>query len=206
MRWKNRRCISHPSRGCRGRISALAEDVVDCVRYEENWSRERLEYMLYILAAVVYGTDQLLKWWVRSGMQVGGAIPVWPGVLSIHYIRNPGAAWSILSGAHGLLIVIALIVIVAVVVIERRYRPNLAVKVALALVLGGALGNLTDRVVFGLVTDYVYFDIINFPVFNLADVSIDAGVILLLWRSFKSGDSRRPSREQLETEEISRKK
>jgi signal peptidase II len=148
---------------------------------------ERLrDSMLYVLAVLVFGLDQFIKWLVQSHMAVGDTIPVWPSVVSIHYIRNPGAAWGILDQAHWLLVLVALAVIAAVVWIERRHRPGPFVSVGLALVLGGALGNLFDRVFSGTVVDYVYLQFINFPVFNLADVCIDLGVILLLWRSFRA--------------------
>ncbi len=142
--------------------------------------------MLYVLAVLVFGLDQFIKWLVQSNMLVGETIPVWPPIVSIHYIRNPGAAWGILDQAHWLLVLVALAVIAAVIWIERRYRPGALVSVGLALLLGGALGNLFDRVFSGTVVDYVYLQFINFPVFNLADVCIDLGVILLLWRSLRT--------------------
>ncbi|CAM3836540.1 signal peptidase II [Alicyclobacillus pomorum] len=145
--------------------------------------------MLYILALLVFAADQGIKWLVQTHMVQGESIPIWPSVLEIQYIRNPGAAWGILQQAHWLLVLVALAVIAAVVWIERKYRPKFWVTVGLALVLGGALGNLCDRVFAGTVVDYVYIEAINFPVFNLADTCIDVGVVLLLWRSFRADKS-----------------
>jgi len=139
--------------------------------------------MLYIVAIVVYGIDQFFKWVVRTNMSVGHSFPVWPGVLYIDYVRNAGGAFSILEGAQWLFIAVAAVVVFVVIRIDRRYKPGVWTRIGLALVLGGALGNLTDRVLFGTVVDYVYFRIINFPVFNAADVAITIGVPLLLIRS-----------------------
>lgn len=150
--------------------------------------------MLYILALLVFGLDQLVKWVIRTNMSLGDTIPVWPSVVSIHYIRNPGAAWGLLDQAHWLLVLIAVLVIGVVVWIDRKYRPGPMVVIGLGFLLGGALGNLSDRVFSGTVVDYVYFEIINFPVFNLADVCIDIGVILLLWKSFR-GDRQQTTRQ-----------
>ncbi|GMA49140.1 lipoprotein signal peptidase [Alicyclobacillus contaminans] len=155
--------------------------------------------MLYILALVVLIADQSIKWLVQTHMTVGEVIPIWPQVVVLEYIRNPGAAWGMLTRAHGLLIVIALLVVAVVVWLERRYRPKRWMAVGLALVLGGALGNLCDRVFAGTVVDYVYLQIINFPIFNLADVSIDAGVLILLWRSFRSDNA---VKKQQEAEDV----
>ncbi len=141
--------------------------------------------MVYLIALVVYGLDQWLKWLVRTHLQLDHGFPVIKNVLYIDYIRNPGAAWGILPHARWLLILIAIVVMAAVIYAQRRFNDSWLAKIGLALVLGGALGNLTDRVLTGTVVDYVYFSIINFPVFNLADSAIDVGVILLLWYSLR---------------------
>jgi signal peptidase II len=138
--------------------------------------------LLYVLAAAVYGVDQVLKWLVRTHMALGQTIPVAPPVVVLAYIRNPGAAWGVLSGARWLLVVVAVLVAAGVVYAHRHYRPRGPALVGLALVLGGALGNLTDRIWSGTVVDYIYLEFIHFPVFNFADVAIDVGAVLLLWR------------------------
>jgi signal peptidase II len=142
--------------------------------------------MLYAIAALVVILDQLLKWTVRSHVALHQGIPVWPPYIYIEYIQNPGGAFSILPNFKFVFWIVALAVIVAVIYVDRRYRPGWWTRIGLALLLGGAIGNLIDRLVLGWVTDYVYLAFINFPVFNLADVCIDAGVIMLLLRSFRS--------------------
>ncbi|MBX6352205.1 MAG: signal peptidase II [Thermoflavifilum sp.] len=150
---------------------------------------------VYLCAAIVYAADQWIKWVVRSHLALGQIIPIAPPYVVLTYIRNPGAAWGVLPGARGFLVLVALVVAAIVVFVERTRHPGRTMQVALGLVLGGALGNLTDRILHGTVVDYVYLAFIHFPVFNLADVAIDAGAILLLWcLGRQSGASRRMER------------
>lgn len=136
--------------------------------------------MLYVVAALLFAVDQLIKWVVVHHLIPMELVPVLPPVLYFDFIRNPGGAFGILPGARSILVIVALVVILAVVYIDRKYKPGRWNRVAMGLLLGGALGNLSDRLFAGTVVDYVYFKIINFPIFNLADVSIDAGVVMLL--------------------------
>lgn len=142
--------------------------------------------MVYVVAVIVWVIDQGLKWVVRTHMVQGQMIPVLPPAFYFDYIRNPGAAFGLLPNARWLLVLVALVVIAAVVYVRQKWRPGPLVQTGLALVLGGAIGNLTDRVVWGTVVDYVYFKPINFPVFNFSDVCIDVGVALLLIWAFTS--------------------
>lgn len=138
--------------------------------------------MVYLIAVLVWVVDQALKWLVRTHMTLDHMVPLLPPAFYLDYIRNPGAAFGILPNARWLFVLVALVVIAAVVVVNRRWRPSWSVQLGLGLVLGGAVGNLTDRVVAGSVVDYVYFKPINFPIFNFADACIDVGVaVLILW-------------------------
>ena len=141
--------------------------------------------MIYLIALLVYVLDQGMKWIVKTHMTLGSEIPIWHNIVVLDYIRNPGAAFSILPNQRWLLVLIAVIVISAVIYFQRKFRFTGIARVGLGFLLGGALGNLTDRVLTGTVVDYVYIKAINFPVFNLADVSIDVGVALLLLYSFR---------------------
>jgi signal peptidase II len=142
--------------------------------------------VLYVVAALIYVLDQLFKWLIRANLPENQGISVIPHVLAIYHIQNPGGAFSILPNQTWLFVLVALVVVVAVVVVHRRIRPNLVTQIGLGLLLGGAIGNMTDRIVQHTVTDYVSVYIINFPIFNLADAAIDVGVILLLISSFLS--------------------
>ena len=134
--------------------------------------------------AVVVVIDQLTKWWVVSSLP-GDPVVVIDGVLQFRYVTNSGAAFSMLQGAGSLIALVAIAVIVFIFVVARRvdWRSE---AIALGLVLGGAVGNLIDRVfrgpglLDGGVVDWVDFSF--FPAFNVADASITvgAGLILLL--------------------------
>ncbi|QQE80722.1 signal peptidase II [Alicyclobacillus sp. SO9] len=147
--------------------------------------------MIYLLAALVFAADQVIKWEVRSHMAITQSIPVFPPVLYLDYIRNSGGAFGILPHFRILFVLVAMVVIAAVIYVDVRYKPVLWTRIGLGLLLGGALGNMWDRIVFGNVTDYMYLQIIHFPIFNLADVMIDVGVIMLLIRSLQSDRSSR---------------
>lgn len=142
--------------------------------------------MIYLIALLVFLLDQLLKWVVRTHMALGESIAVWPHVLYWDYIRNNGGAFSIFPNQRWLFVLIAAVVVVVIVFVERRTKLGLVGKFGFGLILGGALGNMCDRLLTGTVVDYVYFKIINFAIFNLADVAIDVGVLLLVIRSFQT--------------------
>jgi len=132
--------------------------------------------------------DQAVKGWVRHALPLEGSIPLWPGVFEILYTQNRGMAFSLLEGATPLLAVAALVVVAVIVVAQRRAgnRIPLLYGLALALPLGGAVGNLIDRLYFGFVTDLFYIQLIHFPVFNVADSAITVGIALLAWRTLFS--------------------
>jgi len=147
--------------------------------------------VIYGLAIVVVAVDQILKWVVRHHLALSQGVWVWPPVVELYHIQNAGGAFGILPHFRLLFVVVALIVIGAVVYVDYRYRPTMWTRIGLGLLLGGAVGNFCDRIWQGTVTDYVYIAIIHFPIFNLADVCIDAGVIILLLHSLIA--ERKPS-------------
>lgn len=130
------------------------------------------------VAAVVLGADQLTKAVVRGSIERGGSVDVIPG-LDLVNVRNRGIAFGLLSGAGPLLAVIvaaAMLLLVAVLVAHAHFPlawlPG-------GLLLGGALGNLVDRIREGAVTDFI--DLPSWPAFNLADSAITLGVLALLY-------------------------
>lgn len=149
-----------------------------------------MKVLLYIVAISIFILDQLIKWLIRANLANGQAVPLIPGVLELLHIQNPGGAFSILENQTWLFILVAILVIVAVIVIDRRYSKSTLTAIGLGLLLGGAIGNMTDRMISHTVTDYMYISIIHFPIFNLADASIDVGVALLLISSFR-GDAQK---------------
>lgn len=142
-------------------------------------------FMMYVVAVVVYALDQILKAIVRTNMHIGESFPVLSPIVVIEYIRNPGGAFSILPNSRWLFVVVAIAVTIVVIVARYRWNPSVVGRLGLGFLLAGALGNMTDRVISGTVVDYIYFKFINFPIFNLADMAVDAGIILILIETFR---------------------
>jgi signal peptidase II len=123
--------------------------------------------------------------WVRAALPVGESIRLWPGVFHLTHTQNPGMAFSLLQGQTALLSVAALVVAAVIIGVQVKAggRLPLLLGIALSLPLGGAIGNLIDRVRQGYVTDLFDFTLIHFPVFNVADAAITVGMGLLAWRT-----------------------
>lgn len=142
----------------------------------------------YALAVLIIIIDQISKWLVATKMDIGESIPVWIGVFSITSHRNEGAAFGILQGQMWLFYVITVIVVLGVTYYLHKYgRHQVFLGIALALILGGAIGNFIDRALNGSVVDFLYFRIINYPIFNIADASLVVGVILILIHTLLDG-------------------
>ena len=111
--------------------------------------------------------------------------------LNITYVRNTGAAWSILDNNTWIVTVISLLIIIGIIYYVYRNRVSKKIlKIGYGLILGGAIGNFIDRIVYGYVIDFIDIDIFgwNYPIFNLADMFIVVGVILMMidaWRCKK---------------------
>ncbi|GAB4100429.1 signal peptidase II [Sinomonas halotolerans] len=145
-------------------------------------STRRPAALLAVLAVLAYAADQLTKAWVTSTMVEGERIPVLPPLLHWHYIRNSGAAFSIGEDVTWVFTIVMSVVAVGIVVFARRVHSP-AWAAGLGLVLGGALGNLTDRLFrepsFGMghVVDFIALP--NFAIFNVADSAVVSGVALV---------------------------
>lgn len=138
-------------------------------------------------AVIVVFSDQLSKLWIRSSFVEEEIFVVIPGLFNITYIRNRGGAFGIFPHQPILFVVLTFITIAAIVYFYRRYRSGaLAYRVAIGLVLGGAVGNLIDRLTFnrgGGVIDWLDFHLggRHWPAFNIADSAICIGVFILLY-------------------------
>lgn len=131
-----------------------------------------------VLAGIV-ACDQLLKLLVARAIPIGADIVLIPGVLTLTHVRNPGVAFSLLREVPLLVpAAIAACLLVLLFAPEARWTRRPYAQPALALLAGGAVGNLIDRVRVGAVIDYV--DLHVWPVFNLADAAVTAGTLLLL--------------------------
>lgn len=141
------------------------------------------------LAAVVLVLDQLTKLWASSSLSLYQSIEVLP-FFNITLAHNTGAAFSFLAGAGGwqrwFFTLIAVVVSAAIVIWLRRLPAQERLEAcALALVLGGAVGNVVDRVLYGHVVDFldVHYGGWHWPAFNIADSAISVGAALLIWHS-----------------------
>jgi len=137
---------------------------------------------LYFLGAVILsGIDQLSKLLVLRYIKPEDTIPLLKGIFHLTYCENRGAAFGILQGRFGLLFITTLLVIIAVTVYMIKKRPqSLTLTTSVTLLIGGAIGNLIDRVCRGFVIDFLDFRLIHFPIFNIADCFVVCGAILLV--------------------------
>lgn len=136
-----------------------------------------------LLPVALIVLDQITKWLTRRHFsKKPDDVALIPKVLYFRYVENRGAAWGILQGRFQILSVLSIILIVGFLYAlykvpkTRRYIPLIIIFVFLT---SGAVGNLIDRLVFGFVTDFIYFSPINFPVFNVADIYVTCSVFAL---------------------------
>lgn len=141
-----------------------------------------------LLAVLLVVLDQIVKWAVRGAIPLYGAVPFLPG-LNLTYIQNTGAAFSSFSSHTWVLALVSGIVSVALLVmLVRRTFPHPLGMFSVALLLGGAVGNLIDRALFGYVTDMFATTFVRFAVFNVADIGVTVGAVLLcVYVAFLSG-------------------
>lgn len=135
---------------------------------------------LVALTVLLLAVDLVSKWYVMEHLEVGQMIQMIPDFFWITYVKNTGAAWSILEGARGFFIVLSAGVAGVLVYYFNKEQRGLVLS-GIALMLTGTLGNLIDRVVYGFVRDMFAFNIFgyDFPVFNVADSCLVIGVMLL---------------------------
>ncbi len=130
------------------------------------------------LALAVFVVDQGLKALVEGSMRVGESVEVVPGFLSLTHIKNDGGAFGILGGSQVVLLAGSAIAVAVVLWMLLSGEPSAPTALGCGLILGGAAGNLLDRLSTGEVTDYVHFSF--WYIFNAADAAITVGVVLLL--------------------------
>jgi signal peptidase II len=131
--------------------------------------------LIAAVAAVVFALDLLSKRWVTTHLAPGASLPVIPGIFYLTYIRNSGAAFGLLQGQTVLFLVITAAVVVLILTYGRRAARGVPLLgIAFGLQLGGALGNLLDRLLYARVTDFLDFKVWPF-IFNLADAAIVVG-------------------------------
>ncbi len=146
--------------------------------------RRKRSFWLIAIVGIIF--DQITKYLVVQNFDaLGDTVPLWPNVFHFTYVINTGAAFSFFRGQVEILRWISLIVsLLLIIFIWYTPRLTLLEQLGYGLILSGAIGNGIDRFLFGYVVDFLDFRLINFPVFNLADVAINIGVLLLLIAAF----------------------
>lgn len=141
--------------------------------------------LFWVTAFVTLILDQLSKYLVVQNFKIGQTLPLLPGVFHFTYVTNTGAAFSLFSQGAGWLRWLSLIVSLGLMALALFGPPlNKFEQLGYSFILGGAVGNGIDRFAAGYVVDFLDFRLINFPVFNLADVFINVGIVFLLIASF----------------------
>jgi len=136
--------------------------------------------MPFFVAAFVFSIDRLTKIAALKTLDLGRSIKAIPGVLNITLVLNDGAAFGLFKGKSVFFVFIALAIIIVITAYLIKSRPlNRSVSIGLGLILGGAVGNLVDRIAFGSVIDFI--DLGIWPVFNIADSCITIGAVVLVF-------------------------
>ena len=150
-------------------------------------------FAFWLPAALIFLFDRLTKLQIMRRMAVGDSIRVIGDFFRITSVRNTGAAFGMFAGNHRVFVVISLLAIVLVLGLYLRTgRGHLLRSVALGLILGGAAGNVYDRIVYREVVDFLQFSAgrWSFAVFNIADSAVTIGVALLALETYVQGRSR----------------
>ncbi|OFZ20614.1 MAG: signal peptidase II [Bdellovibrionales bacterium GWB1_55_8] len=145
--------------------------------------------ILTVITLVIIGLDQWTKQLVVGSFRLGESISIIPGLFNLTYVRNPGAAFGLLAQSHPafripFFIIVPIVALGAIGYIFRKLpTDDIRLSSALSLVMGGAIGNLIDRALFGYVIDFLDFHwryAYHFPAFNVADSAICVGVGILM--------------------------
>lgn len=135
-----------------------------------------------ICFVILVAIDQATKYWITHNMKLFSSISVIPDVFEIHYIQNPGAAWGVLANWQALFYIftiIAFIVGIFFYICCTKSKRFQHCRILTVLILAGAMGNFIDRIRFQYVIDFLYFKLIDFPVFNIADCYVTIGFFCL---------------------------
>ena len=131
-------------------------------------------------AAVLVVIDQLIKHWATAALLPVGNIDVLPGIVELRYCLNDGMAFSMLAGKQTLLIGMTSVMLVVVAAMLFARKMPVWERISWTLILGGGVGNLIDRVLNGVVVDYINVLFMRFAIFNFADICVCVGVGLLM--------------------------
>ena len=141
--------------------------------------------MELFLSALILALDQGTKIWAARSL-INRPLVLIPGVLELTYLENHGAVWGLMQGWRIVFLVATFLFLGFLIWFYSKKRREMAVltRIILALLFSGAVGNLIDRALLGYVRDMIYFRLINFPVFNVADSAITIAAALLIIETF----------------------
>ena len=149
--------------------------------------------MLYfIFSALIVLLDQVFKYYISSIIEYGDRVKLIPGVIHLTYVENTGAAFGLFTNIRWVLVAVSGVCVIFMILVMIHHKMTALGRVGLAMVLGGAVGNLIDRAAIGYVVDMFELEFFRFAVFNIADVFIVVGGILFV--IFYASDIARDSR------------
>ncbi|MDP3058778.1 MAG: signal peptidase II [bacterium] len=141
--------------------------------------------LAYGIAGIIVIVDQLTKWKIVSNIALHDEITIIPGLLRLTYVKNSGAAFGLFPGRATVFVISALLIIALIILLRQEIvREGKLAIVASGLLLGGAVGNLIDRLRGGYVVDFI--GVFSWPIFNVADMSVVAAAILMVLVVFTS--------------------
>jgi len=144
-------------------------------------------FVFYLIVLLVFGADQWSKMWIQKTLGFEQSRSVFGNSFLLTLTHNTGGAWGMLPHGNPIFIGFALVAAAALLFAYHRVaRPDSLIAGAFALALGGAFGNLVDRLRYGYVVDFFEVRIIHWPIFNLADSAISLSIVLLLIHFFRS--------------------
>ncbi len=151
---------------------------------------ERVGPRFYAVALLVLILDQITKQWIVLTMERFESRRILGSFFRLTYVHNDGAAFGLNLGGRWSFIVVTIVVSAFIVFYYARTERTLVARWALALILGGALGNLADRIRIGEVVDFLHFGVkgVSWPIFNVADIGVSVGVGLLALHLFRKDD------------------
>ena len=137
---------------------------------------------IYIIGIIIFIIDQISKCLISTYLKLNQSITIIKDFFYIRYINNTGASWGILSNNKILLIILSIIAIIIIIRYMNIFKQTKLNMLGFGFLLGGIMGNLCDRMIFGYVKDFFDFIIFHydFPVFNIADIFIVIGVTILI--------------------------
>ena len=144
-------------------------------------------FLVILFFSLTFIFDMLTKYFLIGTLipNEGDSVDFIDGFINFVYVQNKGAGWGILSGQSVLLIVLSIIILAVliwfyIIKMKQVSKLNTFLSISIGLIVGGCIGNLYDRIFFGFVRDFINFQFMSFPVFNIADISLSVGVVCIV--------------------------